>query len=93
MAKFMKTNGEILEVEPINKGGVFTLQELKEFVDGWIECIYLNDHQVMVINEEGKLLNLPVNYAATAVYQLAFQPTRDYIVGNALLCELGTEID
>lgn len=93
MAKWMKTNGEVIDVTPKNYGHVFTLEELKEYVGGWIECIYLNQHQVMVINDEGKLLGLPFNNTATAAFQLAFQPTKDFIVGNALLCELGKEID
>ena len=49
--------------------------------------------QVMVINEEGKLLNLPYNAVATEAFRMAFQPTDDFIVGDALLCEIGTEID
>lgn len=93
MAKWMKTDGEVVDVTPKNDGCVFALEELKEYVGGWIECIFLNHHQVMVINEEGKLLGLPFNTTATAAYQLAFQTTQDYIVGNALLCELGKEID
>lgn len=93
MAKWMKTNGNVIDVTPKNEGQVFTLEELKEYVGGWIECIYLNRHQVMVINEEGKLLNLPYNAIATAAFQLAFQPTKDFIVGDALLCELVKEIE
>ena len=47
----------------------------------------------MVINEEGKLLNLPYNAVATEAFRMAFQPTDDFIAGDALLCEIGTEID
>lgn len=93
MAKWMKTNGEVIDVTPKNEGQVFALEELKEYVGGWIECIFLNDHQVLVVNEEGKLLNLPYNTLATEVYNMAFQPNRDCIVGDALLCEIGKEID
>lgn len=93
MAKWIKADGEVIEVSPKNEGQAFGLDELKEYVGGWIECVYLNKHQVMVINEEGKLLGLPYNAVATAAYQLAFQPTDDFIVGNALVCELNKEID
>lgn len=93
MAKLIKTSGEVINVTPKNEGKPFTLEELKEYVGGWIECIYLNKHQVMVINEEGKLLNLPYNTIATEAYRLAFQPTNDFIVGDALICTLMTEID
>ena len=93
MAKWIKASGEVVDVSPRNEGQTFTLDELKEFVGGWIECVYLNKQQVMVVNEEGKLRNLPYNAIATAAYQLMFQPTNDFIVGNALLCDYGTEID
>ena len=93
MAKWIKTSGEVVEVSPKREGMVFSLEELKEFVGGYIECVFLNDHQVLVVNEEGKLIGLPYNHIATETYNIAFQPNRDVIVGNVLLCELGTEID
>lgn len=93
MAKWIKASGEVVEVSPKREGQVFSLEELKEFVGGYIECVFLNDHQVLVVNDDGKLLNLPYNTLATEVYCMAFQPNRDCIVGDALLCELGKEID
>lgn len=93
MAKWIKVDGNVVEVSPKNAGRCFTLDELKSFVGGWIECITVSPKQVMVINEEGKLLNLPFNAVATESFRMAFQPTDDFIVGDALLCEIGTEID
>ena len=93
MAKWIKADGNVVEVSPNNAGECFTLEELKGFVVGWIECINISPKQVMVINEEGKLLNLPYNAVATEAFRMAFQPTDDFIVGDALLCEIGTEID
>ena len=93
MAKWIKASGEVIEVSPKNDGQVFTLEEMKGFVDGYIECIYITPKQVMVVNEEGKLKNLPFNLIATEMLRLAFQTMDDFIVGDALLCELGTEID
>lgn len=72
-------------VEPKN-GTDFTLEELQGYVGGYIEIIHLNDGRIMVINEEGKLLDLPVNLLATVQYQLSFGPI-DQIYGNALVCE------
>lgn len=92
MAKWIKADGTLLEVHPKNKGQEFTLDELKSYVGGWIECIFLNQRQVMVINEEGKLRGLPYNTMATEAYRLVFQPTDEFIVGDALLCDVGTEI-
>ena len=93
MAKWIKADGNVVEVSPKNAGKCFTLEELKSIVGGWIECINISPKQVMVINEEGKLLNLPYNAVATEAFRMAFQPTDDFIVGDALLCEIGTEID
>ena len=93
MAKWIKADGNVVEVSQKNAGKCFTLEELKGFVGGWIECINISPKQVMVINEEGKLLNLPYNAVATEAFRVAFQPTDDFIVGDALLCEIGTEID
>lgn len=96
MAKWMKANGDVIDVTPKNDGKQFTLDELKEFVGGFIEYVYLpNCKQVIIVNEDGKLMNLPYNTVATEVMALAFQPNsvNDFIVGDALLCEIGTEIE
>ena len=93
MAKWIKADGNVVDVSPKNAGKCFTLEELKSFVGGWIECIHVSLKQVMVINEEGKLMNLPYNAVAAEAFRMAFQPTDDFIVGDALLCEIGTEID
>ena len=75
------------EVSPKN-GTDFSLEELKSFVDGWIEIVDLRDGRLMVVNEEGKLLGLPLNLLATVEYQKTFGPI-DQIVGNALVCKKG----
>lgn len=86
MAKLYKTNGEIVEVEPKN-GSDFSLEELQSFVGGYIEVIPLIDNEFMVVNEEGKLRNLPYNSTATEVYNYALDWNTDFIVGDALVCK------
>jgi len=49
-----KSSGEIVPVLPKN-GVSFTLKELKGFVDGFIQVIFLSDGRLMILNEEGKL--------------------------------------
>lgn len=68
MAAFIKTNGEITNVTPKN-GTDYKYEELKEFVGGYIEIVPINDHEIMVVNEEGKLNNLPVNHIASLLYK------------------------
>ena len=73
-----------LEVFPKNKKD-FSLKELQEFVKGHIEIVTFDDF-IMVINEEGKLQNLPLNFVATLLYQSYYGDT-DYIVGDCLICK------
>lgn len=85
-ATLYKTNGEQKKVTPKN-GTDFSLRELQDFVGGYIQCCYFpNDNRVMVINEEGKLDNLPINRQATEIYQKEIY-RGDYIVGDALVCD------
>lgn len=84
MAYIYKSNGDIIETSPKNKKD-FSWLELNEIVGGYIEIIDLDD-AYMVINEEGKLLNLPLNLSATRIYQY-FTRVGDCIVGDVLICE------
>lgn len=61
-----------------------TLEDLQAQVGGYIETVPLSHiypNLVMVVNEEGKIRQLPLNSKAT---RLLMDPT-DYIAGNALL--------
>lgn len=85
MAKIIKSNGQEIEVKP--KDGVsFTLEELQEAVEGYIEIIHLDQYNVMVVNEEGKLYRLPKNEKASRLAH------GEIIVGNVLVCT-GEEIE
>ena len=86
MAKVIKTSGETIEVSPRN-GTDFQLDELQEFVEGYIEIVYLDNGQLMVVNEEGKLEGLPYNPIATEmVVSMCKYLSGDVIVGNVLVC-------
>lgn len=84
MAKIIQANGETIDVNPQN-GNDFKLAELQTIVDGYIEIIWLPNEEIMVINEEGKLIGLPINNEATKIYHDAFG-FNDVIVGDVLLC-------
>lgn len=81
MAKIIKAHGEVLEIEPRN-GSDFQLEEMQAIVSGYIEIVYLKDGRLMVINEEGKLNNLAINWEATKLYDNPY----DVIVGDVLVC-------
>lgn len=83
MATLIKSTGEELSISPA-KGKYFTLKELQGYVDGYIETLPVATTQLMVVNEEGKLNNLPPNKRAT---EIALENCiLDVIVGDVLIC-------
>lgn len=86
MGKIIKTNGQVIDVEPEN-GLTYELQQLHDIVGGYIELVRLNNKEYMVVNEEGKLYNLPFNAMATSLYHKEVpQAKDDFIVGDVLVC-------
>lgn len=61
-----------------------TLEELQAKVDGHIEVIVLTERWRLIINEEGKLRELPKNQKATRLFQ-SFCYTNDFVAGNAVV--------
>lgn len=65
-----------------------SLESLQAAVGGYIECIYVGDGKVLIVNEEGKLKDLEANNPAT---KLATEAGAlfygDYICGPAVLCD------
>ena len=63
-----------------------TLAECQDFVGGNIELVYLNDKEVMVIDEEGKMKSKPINPHATihATRNRAIF-NNDWIAGDAII--------
>lgn len=80
MATILRANGTEETVEPKN-GRDFKLRELQEIVGGYIEVVYLENGQLLVVHDEGALIPLPINAKATAMYQTW------NIHGDVLLCE------
>ena len=68
-----------------------TLEEAQEFVGGYVEGITFPNGDYLIINEEGKLMNLPLNPAATALWRATFTKEEysfgydDFVVGPAIL--------
>lgn len=78
-------NGDFQETQP-NNGSTFELEELQEVVGGYIEIVRLNDGRVIIVNEDGLSLNLPVNIEATNILRRDHSTTQ-YIVGTAIVCD------
>lgn len=77
--------GVIHETAPAD-GRAFTLGEVQNVVDGYIEIVHLDDERIMIINEEGKF-GKPYNPIATDVAHI-FRAiiVNDYICGDVVVC-------
>lgn len=80
MAKLIKANGEVSEIEPAN-GRYFTLKEMQTAVAGYVEVVQLRDGRLMVVNEDGHGLGLPWNAQATDLYR------NSAIAGDVIVCK------
>ena len=68
-----------------------SLKEAQEFVGGYVEGITFPNGDYLIINEEGKLKNLPLNHEATVLWRATFDNDNyitgrnDFVVGPAIL--------
>ena len=72
----------------IHKQEPLTLEQLQKLVGGYIQVIELHSQKKqMIINEEGKLMDLPRNDTATKIFHEEYPHLTeyDYICGDALI--------
>ena len=68
-----------------------TLKSAQEFVGGYVEGITFPNGDYLIVNEEGKLMNLPLNPEATLLWRATFDNDnfitgrKDFVVGPAIL--------
>jgi hypothetical protein len=68
-----------------------TLKVAQKFVGGWVECVTFPNNDTLIINEEGKLKDLPLNKLATELWRKHFTKEThifgydDFVVGNAIV--------
>ena len=67
-----------------------TLKSAQDFVGGMVECITWPNGDLLIINEEGKLMQLPLNPEATLLWRMTFTKDKymtgydDFVVGPAI---------
>ena len=67
------------------------LESAQKFVGGMVEGITFPNGDYLIINEEGKLMDLPVNVEATKLWRATFTKDKyafgydDFVVGPAIL--------
>src|SRR5262245_35124604 len=98
MATIIRPGDTPQDITPKN-GRFFTLIELQGFVGGYIEAVSVppDGVRLMILNEDGKRLDLPVNEAATMImHARPWLHPDDFIVGVALIVtreEMGEDDD
>lgn len=80
--KLIKSTGEVLKISPKN-GKDFKLAELQKYVGGPIEMVYSMTGKAMIVNEQGRVTNLPYNEKATSMYL-----GQSYLFGDVVVCDL-----
>ena len=66
-------------------------KEVSKFVGGMVECITFPNGDLLLLNEEGKLMQLPLNPEATALWRSTFTKEThingydDWVSGPAIL--------
>ena len=84
MAELLKTDGTRLPITPRN-GTDFTFAECYTLLDcTTIQIVETLDGRLLLIDEEGKFADRPVNGQATALYMFGSQ---DPIMGPAIVCD------
>lgn len=83
MAKIIYWTGK----EQMLEDKVFSLKELQTIVHGYIQIMPCGNGDMMVMNEEGKLMNLSPNKKATDIMRENFDGFDDTIVGDVLVCD------
>ena len=69
------------------------LQSAQLFVGGYVECIQFQNGDLLLLNEEGKLMGLPLNPEATALWRSHFTKDKyafgydDFVVGPAMVIQ------
>jgi hypothetical protein len=77
----LSTEGESQELQFLD--GEVQLEDLQKAVGGLVQAIDFTPNLTLWCNEEGKLLNMPVNPIATSLWTKYFGQT-DVICGNVI---------
>jgi len=77
--EIMKTEFKVVNELP-------ELEEMQKFVGGYVERLPLPNGDAMYVNEEGRLLDLPVNKMASVFWYINWKQ-KENIVGNVIYCQ------
>ena len=81
-----RTDGTIEPYNTTKADKTYDFKQLKDEIGcAYGELVYLSKEVIMVCDEEGLLVEKPVNIYATTLYQLRFG-TSNPIVGDVVIC-------
>ena len=89
MTKEIKNTAKLQIIE--NSKHEPNLEAAQKFVGGMVEGITFPNGDYLIINEEGKLMGLPLNEQASKLWKDTFDNDnyvtgrKDFVVGNAIL--------
>ena len=91
-AVVVKTDGTA-QLVPCDANKTLSLDKLHDLVGGYIEIVRASRIAplVMIINEEGRLLNLPLNKNATA-WQSAIHGCQQIVGDVVVMCQSGEDL-
>ena len=75
----------------VNKKDEPDYKAVSKFVGGMVEAVTFPNGDLLLLNEEGKLMGLPLNLEATAIWRETFTKDKyafghdDFVVGPAIL--------
>ena len=81
------------QLVPCDASKTLSLDKLHELVGGYIEIVRASRiaPPVMIVNEEGRLLNLPLNKNATA-WQSAIHGCQQIVGDVVVMCQIGEDL-
>ena len=74
-----------------NKKNEPQYKAVSDFVGGMVECVSMPNGDLLLLNEEGKLMGLPLNPEATTLWRTLFTKDKylygydDFVVGPTIL--------
>ena len=89
MTKELKNTAKLQIIE--NSKHEPNLEAAQKFVGGMVEGIIFPNGDYLIINEEGKIIGLPINKEATKLWRETFTKDKyafgydDFVVGPAIL--------
>jgi Domain of unknown function (DUF3846) len=79
--------GEEVEIKTIEH----TIEEMHKLVGGWIEVVNLQNGILMVVNEEGAITDLPLNFVTVVIDRGVVKPVHEIFGDVFFVSQVGED--